>query len=352
MKKTAVFLSLMSICLIGQAQLAINFDKLTHDFGRIDKSEGEKTAVFNFKNTGNTPIRIISVRPSCGCTTSDFTKDTIFVGESGFVNAVFDPNKSMMGDFSKLVELNTNIGTYKLTIQGSVYNSQEVARPTQQLSYSKTYIKLGEVFFGSTITDTIIVTNHTDAEQRLMKVTSSTGNVTVTYNKERISPKSTAEIYVTLVINDDRFYGETQTGFTLLTSDHFNPMVSFTYDHYIKQKFPKLTKKYLKNAPKLKLDKKEVDYGYVKPGSLHKTSFKITNKGKDSLKILRVYSGCSCLSFEMEENVVAPGESTYIHTSFDTVLRKNGENTKYLRVITNDPKNSVIGIKHYYILIP
>ena len=40
-----------------------------HDFGDIDL--GETVAhVFEFRNAGDTPLKIENVRPSCGCTTS------------------------------------------------------------------------------------------------------------------------------------------------------------------------------------------------------------------------------------------------------------------------------------------
>jgi hypothetical protein len=60
-----------------------------HDFGTI--KEGEKvTHVYKFKNTGAVPLIIETVRPSCGCTAPNWSKEPIPVGGTGEVEVVFD----------------------------------------------------------------------------------------------------------------------------------------------------------------------------------------------------------------------------------------------------------------------
>ena len=60
-----------------------------HDFGTI--KEGDKvTYVYKFKNTGAVPLIIETVRPSCGCTAPNWSKEPIPVGGTGEVEVVFD----------------------------------------------------------------------------------------------------------------------------------------------------------------------------------------------------------------------------------------------------------------------
>lgn len=60
-----------------------------HDFGTI--AEGEKvTHVYTFKNTGAVPLILESVRPSCGCTAPNWSKEPVPVGGEGQVEVVFD----------------------------------------------------------------------------------------------------------------------------------------------------------------------------------------------------------------------------------------------------------------------
>lgn len=46
-------------------------------------------AIFPFQNTGAKPIRILEVKPDCGCTTATLAKTVYAPGESGEIKAVF-----------------------------------------------------------------------------------------------------------------------------------------------------------------------------------------------------------------------------------------------------------------------
>jgi Protein of unknown function (DUF1573) len=61
------------------------------NMGRIN--EGQKLQVsFRFKNTGNKPLIIQSVRPGCGCTVADYPKEPIAPGNEGEITGSFDSN--------------------------------------------------------------------------------------------------------------------------------------------------------------------------------------------------------------------------------------------------------------------
>lgn len=61
----------------------------SYDFGEI-KTGKEVTHRFTFVNTGENDFVIARVKPSCGCTTTDYTKTPVPAGESGFVEIVFN----------------------------------------------------------------------------------------------------------------------------------------------------------------------------------------------------------------------------------------------------------------------
>ena len=80
----------------------------THkNFGKI--SEGQKVEVaFHFKNTGNKPLVIERVQPSCGCTVAETPKEPIAPGEEGVIKGAFDSNGRVgMQHKSIYVETNT-----------------------------------------------------------------------------------------------------------------------------------------------------------------------------------------------------------------------------------------------------
>ena len=59
------------------------------NLGRIN--EGQKLEIaFRFKNTGDKPLIIESVRPGCGCTVADYPKEPIAPGGEGEITGSFD----------------------------------------------------------------------------------------------------------------------------------------------------------------------------------------------------------------------------------------------------------------------
>jgi hypothetical protein len=65
-----------------------------------------KIIEFEFKNTSDKPVLITNVRPGCGCTNADYTKESIAPGKIGFVKATF--NASNPGTFTKTVTVTTS----------------------------------------------------------------------------------------------------------------------------------------------------------------------------------------------------------------------------------------------------
>ena len=85
----------------------ISFDEREHNFGYIEEKGGKVSHKFTFTNNGKNPLRILSVKPSCGCTTPDWTKDEIKPGNQGYIIAEYNP-KGRPGVFRKSLSIVTN----------------------------------------------------------------------------------------------------------------------------------------------------------------------------------------------------------------------------------------------------
>lgn len=96
--------------------------EMAHDFGKIEQGK-PVTVEFKFTNTGKAPLIMNNVHGSCGCTTTDYTKEPVAPGKSGFIKATY--NAANMGSFTKTVTVNANTekGTEVLTIKGEVIAS-------------------------------------------------------------------------------------------------------------------------------------------------------------------------------------------------------------------------------------
>ncbi len=97
----------------------LSWDETTHDFGEIEKDK-PVTAVFEFENKGDIPIVITSVKASCGCTATKYTKKPVPAGETGTVNVTYNARKA--GQFRKNVKVMVQgvSESYMLVVKGTV----------------------------------------------------------------------------------------------------------------------------------------------------------------------------------------------------------------------------------------
>ena len=76
----------VSICSAAQAELA--WEKTQIELNP-KPGEGQVVGQFKYKNQGSKPIRIVSVKSSCGCTTAALKKADVAPGEDGDITATF-----------------------------------------------------------------------------------------------------------------------------------------------------------------------------------------------------------------------------------------------------------------------
>ena len=112
---TAIAVVLMSFTVNS----VIKWKSDTTDVGQIPQGI-PKPIEFTFKNTGDKEILVTNVQGSCGCTATEYTKEVIKPGKSGYVKATY--NAANIGAFTKTVTVTTNAEeTPKiLTLKGEV----------------------------------------------------------------------------------------------------------------------------------------------------------------------------------------------------------------------------------------
>lgn len=98
----------------------IQFVEDSHDFGNI-KEGTQATYEFKFKNTGTEALTLSDVRPSCGCTTPEWTRDSILPGATGVIKAIFN-SSGRPGSFNKSITVTSNAasGQKVITFRGFV----------------------------------------------------------------------------------------------------------------------------------------------------------------------------------------------------------------------------------------
>lgn len=131
MKKLFATLIAFSAVTFAFAQTKIadvaQFKAETIDLGKM-KANVPKTAVFEVKNIGKTPLIIEAANPTCGCTIGDYTKEPIAPGKTGKITATYNAaavgpvHKSMTVKFAGVDE------TKSINFTGEVLTAEEFAK--------------------------------------------------------------------------------------------------------------------------------------------------------------------------------------------------------------------------------
>jgi len=101
-------------------QTTVKFAESSHDFGKIKQGDIAKHT-FTFTNTGEEPLVLTRVKPSCGCTTPEWTREEIAPGEEGVIKVAFNSGgKRGMQNKSVIVTGNFEERTVVLRFKGEV----------------------------------------------------------------------------------------------------------------------------------------------------------------------------------------------------------------------------------------
>lgn len=104
----------------NEPSTSIALSESNFDFGKIKK--GDKVEhVYEVTNTGKNPLVISEVKPGCGCTAPDFTKEPIMPGKKGKITLHFD-SSNFDGNVQKYADVFANVekAPIKLTFTANI----------------------------------------------------------------------------------------------------------------------------------------------------------------------------------------------------------------------------------------
>lgn len=338
-----------------QAEVLV-FNEKTFDFGAVQEEDGPVLHEFSFINNGVTPVKILRVKASCGCTTPGWTKEPINPGETGFVQAEYNP-RNRPGTFNKSLTVTTDASPtpVRLYIRGKVVPKTKTVEEELPVELGDLRVKyrsfnMGKVLTtGETVTKSFEVYNDSDTIVTFLDTIEAPDHIKIAFEPQALKPAAKGLIKINY---DAKTKGE--FGFN---SDYVNFFTKGRGDYAtnsiavyatIEEYFPPMTKAELENAPKLKVEENVQDLGKIKQSEIVSTTFTLTNDGVAPLNIRQVRSNCSCTKAELKKNTIKSGESLDIKVIFNGEGRR-GNQQKSVTIYSNDPRASAqrLTIKAY-----
>jgi hypothetical protein len=340
-------LMVISVLTFAQKKPTIQFQSKVYDYGKIKEADGAAKCVFSFTNIGNDTLKVTAVRPSCGCTASDYTKEPILPGGSGKVEATYNA-AGRPGQFNKAITVTTNDPDNQsivLTIKGEVIpkaksKADEYPNKIGNLYFKTNHLAFQDMKENEVKIDTFKLYNNGTKEMNI-KFNELPAFLKADIKDPVVKPDMESMIIVTYDAKVRADYGYVFDKFFLSTDDSDQPEKLLYVSANIVQDFSWMTEKDKKKAPHILFETESYDFGTVKDGTNVEYSFKFQNTGKSTLKILKSKASCGCTATDPVKTILKKGESSEIKIVFNSTGRK-GNQHKTITVITNDPDKSVI----------
>ena len=258
-------IGVIAFFLLSNVLISQEFDRTTHDFGIIREEDGKVNTTFTFTNTNNTPLQIVEVHASCGCTIAEWPKVEINNGESGTLKIIYNPI-NRPGDFRKSISVQFKEQEQKknLLIIGKVIPREKEIEDMYpysigNLRFSTLNLYFGDILHDSKDTSSIIVYNESINPIEL-KIESSiySQHTTINVSNSMVSPGQTERVFITYDVSKKDSWGYVEDNITIQTNDSDTPKKRLKLIATIKENF-----KYSIEESSISFNKKVHDFGLV-----------------------------------------------------------------------------------------
>jgi len=230
MKRTLILLTVAAVTLtamilaqqppadnpIPPSRAKVYVDEMEFDFGYLP-NDAFVGHIYKLHSRGQDSLKILRVKPACGCTKAPLQKEVIAPGDSAEVELIFHAAKNQRGRADKTAAITCNDNekqTFNLRFRGIMYPTDrpDSLRP---VTLSQSQVKW---MYGTPAQEAVIaVANVSGTPVRLQMIAAPAGFAVVDLPKDEIKPGKKRDIRVRL---DKAFAGKDfQKSFTFECND-------------------------------------------------------------------------------------------------------------------------------------
>ncbi len=317
------------------------------NIGTVLEEQGLQQAEFEFTHTQDSLFYIEDVWLECGCTSVEYTEDTLNVGESGTIKVSFDPTSSA-GFFSKLIVVKGNLAGIQdsLFLEGiSIPYPSDIERAYPilrgPLGFRLRKVNMGDVFDNEPKIKYVEFFNR--GEELLDKGAlraETPPHIQVSQVQQFVRPEERGLLMVRYdgALKNDLGFFEDIVPIRWENVEGSDLELEIIADLF--EYFAPIQKSDLNEVPQLVIAQKEVDLREISANAVVRRTVTLTNQGRQTLEIRKVEGNCECLVIEAPKDNLQPGESMELSLTFDPKGRK-GIDQRNIYIFSNDPVNPV-----------
>ena len=352
---TLLFFMLLCHAVVAQrgagSALCITPSKL--DYGSIAEDGGVVMAYIEATNCGDTPIYIIKVHTSCGCTSVDYPREAVAPRQSVRLGIAFDP-MNRPGRFERdiAVEVSDSREYIPVAVRGYVVprlRSVDEVYPFDMgggLRLETTSRAFGYIEQGCRSSEQIPIVNTSERDITLgVEPLRSSGYLTLAV-PEVVAARATAAITLTYTIPEGGGVYGTMADEIYLVVDGARSRYRLTAECVAVDNFSLVDDI---SRPIADISKNIIKFGEVNcHNSLLRGSVTLTNSGSSELYVRSVESSSEAVTCAVvPSGGVAPGQSVELSITLDCSKIASSDEliTVRLRLITNDPMRPLQTLK-------
>ncbi len=346
------------MAIAASAQPEVTWLERHHDFGVFKEQDGKVNCAMRLVNTGTEPLMIVKVQVGCGCTAIDYPQSPIQPGDTATVRMTYNPS-GRPGEFTKqaLIFTNTTSKRSILEITGNVIPTaatldKQYPVKAGSLLISQPSIPFGELNRGenktlylsayNASTDTIVVT-----------VDGALPHLKPAIVPDTVPPARVTALTVHYLTSHAPLWGLNTDTLNLSCAPLHQPSSAIAGSapvHVMAQvmeRFDQLTDKQRQEAPVVSVDCGDrIDYGTLTRGQTVSRTFKVTNKGKSTLAIRRLWVPAGeGITMSANRTEVKHGKSATVTVRVNTDTIDGNLLNVPLTLLCNDPSTPQLTIR-------
>lgn len=305
-----------------------------------------KKVSFTLKNTGNEPLRISEVIPSCGCMSVEWTRDLIEPGAEGHISTEYDAK--MLGVFQKDLEVYTNASgqPFYLHIQGRVVSKMSDYSGSFPIDLGNVRMNVDNIEF-----DNVNRGDRPVAELQIVNMDRMSYRpqlmhlppyLTARYIPEVLSGGRIGKILLTLDSERLQQLGLTQTSIYLSRQpgDRVGEENEITVSSVLLPDFSSLSVKERAQAPRMELSADSLYMGSMEKKKKRTMEVTIHNAGQGTLEVRSLQVFNKALTVSLSNRKIEAGKSARLKVTVWAKYLSKAKNRPRVLLITNDPARS------------
>ena len=308
------------------------------DFGLMREEAGPVTGTSRFVNLGPDSISIFSVKPSCGCTSADFSDAPIAPGDTATVSYTYDP-RLRPGKFETSVKVRLSDGRrHTIHISGNVLGTPESVATlfpvdAGPLKLSESVLNAGNVQADQA--PILFVNAYSMPLDSISPAFQSSNPALVVQPKsKKVGPGEVSAFSLNLNAAKLNTFGPVEIPVTL-TPDPSQPDETYTltFKAFVTPDPKRLAASQKGKHPRATIQQETI----MIPTGANKVYIQLSNDGQGPLQVLNVSSASPAIKADKLPKPIKPGKQAQIELTINPENLPKGPARTQVEIITNDP---------------